>query len=283
MQLRLRPDGTPNADWRVELDYGYDVTATVTRQGLLLVGRFRQAKCGVRRSGAALVSLNGGAIPLDWTPGAEPSGRSYVYDGRDTLYVAADDANYRIRRPSMLNGQFDTDWHISAGSWLGTAKQHARAGCSRRIWLQRDAQTYFMEPDDDLSSATLCACQRSRNDANDHRHAADFPQSVQRHFDASSTSVAAVIESLPSRRTRRRLDLRKSTVPSPRCELWRVAISTTRNLRSGPAMLAMRRASLAGNGRQTLVGHFLPARCSRAPADSIFVSAPMPLPTMPSL
>jgi hypothetical protein len=81
--LRLRPDGTPNADWRVELDYGYDVTATVTRQGLLLVGRFRQVN-GVRRSGAALVSLNGGAIPLDWTPGVELSGRSYVYDGRDT-------------------------------------------------------------------------------------------------------------------------------------------------------------------------------------------------------
>ena len=144
--LRLRPDGTPNADWRVELDYGYDVTATVTRQGLLLVGRFRQVN-GVRRSGAALVSLNGGAIPLDWTPGVELSGRSYVYDGRDTLYVAADDANgYRIRRLSMLNGQFDTDWHISAGSWLEQQSSMLGLDAADGIWLQRDAQTYFMEP-----------------------------------------------------------------------------------------------------------------------------------------
>ena len=77
---------------------GVSSWTTATTSQLLLqnrdccfVGRFRQVN-GVRRSGAALVSLNGGAMPLDWTPGVELSGRSYVYDGRDTLYVTTDDA-----------------------------------------------------------------------------------------------------------------------------------------------------------------------------------------------
>jgi hypothetical protein len=46
----------------------------------------------------------------------------------------------------MLNGQFDTDWHISAGSWLEQQSSMLGLDAADGIWLQRDAQTYFMEP-----------------------------------------------------------------------------------------------------------------------------------------
>ena len=140
--LRTRADGTPDTDWRVDVD-GYRRAATITPFGVLLTGDFTRVN-GVSRRGAALISLSSGATVSSWVPSASLGFEKFAVDNENTLYfVNVSIAGTAIRRLSMITGQVDAGWRIDVDERPGIYPGQLEWDQAGGIWL-------FRENDDDF-------------------------------------------------------------------------------------------------------------------------------------
>lgn len=141
--LRTRADGTPDTEWRVDVD-GYRRAATITSFGVLLTGDFTRVN-GVSRRGAALISLSSGATVSSWVPSASLGFEKFAVDDQNTLYfVNVSIAGTAILRLSMITGQVDANWRIDVDERPGIYPGQLEWDQAGGLWLFReDAEQYF--------------------------------------------------------------------------------------------------------------------------------------------
>ena len=144
--LRTRADGTPDTDWRVDVD-GYRRAATITSFGVLLTGDFTRVN-GVSRRGAALISLSSSATVSSWVPSASLGFEKFAVDDQSTLYfVNVSITGTAIRRLSMITGQVDAGWRIDVETLPGLYAGQLALDQAGGIWL-------FRENDDDFNPSS---------------------------------------------------------------------------------------------------------------------------------